>query len=362
MSHRAFYLAGLSALALVAVHGAAAAQTVCPKAPVVLPSGPEGAGPPRIVTAASVTPSSTASSVVIKPDVSKQITCGKVALDIVTDVTYAQVPGGRPLKLDILRPKGAGPLPLVVFVTGGGFVADPKQSELNLRVYLAEQGFVVASIQYRVFPDRATYKDGVADVKSAVRFLRSKAGDYGIDPNHVGLWGESAGGYLVSMAGLTGASDAFNNDVAASQSSAVSAVVDAFGAADVSKLAADFDPGAKAAYAHPMPTNLYVGGLTPAGELADPASNPLKYVSASAPPFLLLHGSDDRIVSPSQTLAVHEALRAAGGKSTRYVIEGANHGDLGFIGDDKASLPWSSTDTMDVIVGFFRQTLGVTGR
>jgi acetyl esterase/lipase len=350
MTHRALFLASLSALGLSTLAlPCATLAGVCAKSQVVMPAGPPGAGPPRIVTAAST---------VIRPDVSKQISCGKVVLETIADVTYAQVPGGRALKLDILKPKAApGPLPLVVFVTGGGFVADPKQSELNLRTYLAEQGFVVASIQYRVFPDHATYRDGVADVKSAVRFLRAHAGEYGVDPAWVGLWGESAGGYLVSMAGLTGNSDAFNNDLEPTQSSAVSAVVDAFGAADVSKLAQDFDPAAQAAYAHPMPTNLYVGGLTPDGQLADPASNPVKYVSASAPPFLLLHGSDDRVVSPSQTLAVHEALRAAGAKSTRYVIEGANHGDLGFLGDDKASLPWSTVQTMELIVAFFRDNL-----
>ena len=360
MTHRVLFLAGVSALGLATLAlPTFAAAGVCAKAPVVMPSGPEGGGPPRIVTAASVAASSTASSTVIRPDAGQQISCGKVALEAVNDVTYAQVPGGRALKLDILRPKAAsGPLPLVVFVTGGGFVADPKQSELNLRTYLAEQGFVVASIEYRTFPDHATYRDGVADVKSAVRFLRAHAGAYGVDPARVGLWGESAGGYLVSMAGLTSKSDTFASDVEPSRSSAVGAVVDAFGAADVSKLAQDFDPGAKAAYAHPMPTNLYVGGLTSNGELADPASNPLKYVSASAPPFLLLHGSDDRIVSPSQTLALHDALRAAGAKSTRYVLEGANHGDLGFLGDEKASLPWSSVQTMDLIVGFFHDTLG----
>lgn len=360
MTQRALFLAGLSALGLsMLALPTSAAAAACAKAPVVMPSGSEGAGPPRIVTATSVAASSTASSTVIRPDAGRQISCGKVALEAINDVTYAQVPGGRTLKLDILRPKAASaPLPLVVFVTGGGFVADPKQSELNLRTYLAEQGFIVASIQYRTFPDHATYREGVADVKSAVRYLRAHAGEYGVDPARVGLWGESAGGYLVSMAGLTDKVATFDNGVEPSQSSAVGAVVDAFGAVDVSKLAQDFDDTAKAAYAHPMPTNLYVGGLTSDGQLADPASNPLKYVSASAPPFLLLHGSDDRIVSPSQTLALHDALRAAGAKSTRYVLDGANHGDLGFLGDDRASLPWSSVQTMDLIVDFFRETLG----
>jgi dipeptidyl aminopeptidase/acylaminoacyl peptidase len=56
------------------------------------------------------------------------------------------------------------------------------------------------------------------------------------------------------------------------------------------------------------------------------ASNPLTYVTASSPPFVLLHGSADQLVSPSHTLILHNALRAKGVDSTRYLVKGANWG------------------------------------
>ena len=87
-------------------------------------------------------------------------------------------------------------------------------------------------------------------------------------------------------------------------------------------------------------------------------ANPLTYVSASAPPFLIFHGSKDRLVSPSQTLLLHNSLLAAGGRSTRYVLEGANHGDLAFMGDEKSGLPWSAKETMNIIVSFLKKDLG----
>ena len=75
------------------------------------------------------------------------------------------------------------------------------------------------------------------------------------------------------------------------------------------------------------------------------------------PPFLLLHGSADTLISPSQTLLLHEALLADGVESTRYVLTGAGHGDLGFLGDQEAVLPWTSRETMDLIVEFLDRKL-----
>jgi len=74
---------------------------------------------------------------------------------------------------------------------------------LNLRTFVAEAGFVVASIQYRTITDGATYADSLIDVKSAIRYLRAHADAYGIDPDHIAVWAESAGGYLAAMAGVT---------------------------------------------------------------------------------------------------------------------------------------------------------------
>ena len=70
---------------------------------------------------------------------------------------------------------------VVVYVPGGGFVVAAKESALNLRTYVAEAGFAVASVQYRTTRDGANYRDGVEDIKAAIRYLRANAGRYGID-------------------------------------------------------------------------------------------------------------------------------------------------------------------------------------
>jgi acetyl esterase/lipase len=311
---------------------------------------------PRPTLATTTAPSDTSSSVVIRPDPSQQIQCAPNAVSTTDDVPFADpmLSGGKSkqLKLDILIPQPQSERPLVIYVPGGGFSQAPKESALDLRTYVAEAGFVVASIQYRTDRDGATYRDGIADVKSAVRYMRANAKRYGIDPQHIALWGESAGGYLVAMVGLTNGSKEFDAGENLDQSSDVQAVVDKFGASDLSQIASDFDAKAKAVYTGANAVMHYVG------QDIKTRANPLTYVSASAPPFLIFHGSKDRLVSPSQTLLLHNALLAAGARSTRYVLEGANHGDLAFMGDEKSGLPWSAKETMDIIVRFLKKNLG----
>lgn len=313
----------------------------------------------QLPLAKTIAPADASTSTTIKPDIAAQIGCGKVAVRSVSDVTYVEAGsnGARALKMDIMIPAAAGKRPLVVYAPGGGFVLNNKEGALNLRTYVAEAGFVVASINYRTALDGATYVDGVADVKQAIRWLRAHADEYGIDPERVAIWGESAGGYLAAMVGLTDSDPKYDRGGNLDQSSRVQAIVDKFGPTDLSTIAADFDEETRRDYARPSPTIGYVGGLTPDGKLNDPASDPVDHIKespikGSVPPFLILHGTQDRLVSPSQTLRLHNALRAAGSDSTRYLIDGGNHGDLAFLGDIKAGLSWSNTEVMGVIVSF----------
>jgi acetyl esterase/lipase len=230
---------------------------------------------------------------------------------------------------------------------------------------VAEQGYVVASVEYRTVPSGTTYPDAVADVKSAIRYLRAHADQYDITASKVAVWGESAGGYLAAMTGVTNGLSRFENSGNPGQSSAVQAVVDEFGPSDISKIASDYDTAAQEMnYAAAIWLAQFVfGARTTLSVQDDPAAmasaNPLTYVGASSPPFVLLHGSADQLVSPSQTLILHNALRAKGVDSTRYVVEGANHGDLTFMGfDPDAVKQWSSQQVMDGITSFLNKQLG----
>jgi acetyl esterase/lipase len=218
---------------------------------------------------------------------------------------------------------------------------------------------VVVSITYRTVPAGATWRDSLADVKSAIRYLRANAKTYGINLGKVALRGQSAGGYL---AGTTNGDKQFDAGDNLDESSDVQAVVDEFGPSDLSKIGADFDTAtqqAKNLPGNPLAkfvlgpgTKLSIGDDPAAVRAADPAT----HIGPTTPPFIELHGSHDQLVSPNQTLPLHTALQANGIPSTRYVVNGANHGDAPFISDTSGPL-WSTTTVMGIIVDFLDKHL-----
>lgn len=333
------------------------------------PGGPPGGAPSGgadLSMATSVAPSDTSTSKVITPS-GPQIQCGKTPTETHRDIVFAKPSsGGKAMQLmmDVLVPKTGGRKPLVVYLSGGGFQMASKEAGLDQRTYLAESGYAVASIQYRTIAVGAIYSDGVADVKSAIRYLRAHAAEYDIDPQKVAVYGESAGGYLSAMVGTTNGVKRFDTGGNLDQSSAVQAVVDKFGPSDLSKVGADFDDTARKANTAPgnFLAQWVFGPGTKKSVTADPAvvarANPVTYVDSSDPPFLLLHGSADTLVSPSQTLLLHTALRAKSVDSTRYVLTGAGHGDLSFLGNAQAGQPWTTREVMDDIVTFLGEHLG----
>jgi acetyl esterase/lipase len=327
-----------------------------------IPSGgqaPGGGALAGLPVATSVAPSDTSTSKVIDPTGS-QIQCGQAAVTTHNDVTYSSMG----MKLDLIAPTTDGKKPLIVYLPGGGFMTAGRTAALDQRTYIAEQGYVVASVQYRTINDGAVYSDAVADVKSAIRYLRAHADEYGIDTGMAAVWGESAGGYLAAMVGVTNGVQKFESIENLGQSSDVQAVIDKFGPSDLSAIGADFDATAKAGNtaAGNGAAQWVFGRGTTKSVLDDPATvaqaDPVTYIDAGDPAFLLFHGSADTLVSPSQTLLVHNALRAKGVDSTRYVVKGAGHGDLAVIsGDANAALPWTTQEVVGDMVTFLNGKL-----
>jgi acetyl esterase/lipase len=251
------------------------------------------------------------------------------------------------LRMDVLVPRGPGPHPLVLYLPGGGFVAARRQLAKKQRRYVAASGFVVASIDYRTTRTGSTYREGLADVATALAFLRDNATVYDVDPNRVGVWGESAGGYLAAMAATEGGNR-------------IDAAVVFFGASNLANLGTGFDPAVRAFYTTagtPIPSYVLGPDRAPADHpdllrAADPASR----VTAETPPFLILHGDDDRIIEPAQTARLHQALRSAGVDSTRYVISNAGHGEM----SDNPRV-WTSAPVMDRVTQFLHTHLNQAG-
>jgi acetyl esterase/lipase len=236
------------------------------------------------------------------------------------DVTYC-IANGVDLKMDIYFPSPLPniPGPATVYVHGGSWRAgDKTRGEGTMEVpELTRRGYVVAAVNYRLAP---TYKfpAQIEDVKCAVRYLRANADMLNIDSNRIGAWGGSAGGHLVALLGLTNPSaglegnGGFNN-----VSSRVQAVVDFYGPADLTR--PDFAENHAVVYSA-------VFGATSREDAVLKRASPVSYVSKDCPPFLLVHGSEDKTVLPNQSEELYYRLTAVGVPANLIIVRNGGHG------------------------------------
>lgn len=236
------------------------------------------------------------------------------------DVVYAKT-GTRELHVDIVMPKDAPakPHPCVVWIHGGGWSKGTHKA--NQAAWLAGKGYVAASVEYRLSGE-AIYPAQIQDCKAAIRFLRAHAKDYGIDPNRIGVWGGSAGGHLVACLGTTGGvKELEGSEGNPKESSRVQAVCDFFGPTDLM---------ASPKWLSPPPQVSALLGGSPADkpELARLAS-PVKFVDRKDPPFLIVHGEEDKLVPISQSEELYEALKKAGVSVSFVRVKNAGHGFTG---------------------------------
>jgi len=236
------------------------------------------------------------------------------------DVVFAKV-GTRELHMDIVLPKDAPakPHPCVVWIHGGGWSKGTHKA--NRAAWLAGKGYVAASVEYRLSGE-AVFPAQITDCKAAIRYLRAHAKDYGIDPKRIGVWGGSAGGHLAALLGTTGGVKELEGDAGnAKESSAVQAVCDFFGPTDLT-----LQPG----WLIPPPqvAALLGGSPTDKPELARLAS-PVKFVDRKDPPFLIIHGEEDKLVPIAQSEKLYDALKKAGVDATFVRVKNAGHGFTG---------------------------------
>lgn len=245
------------------------------------------------------------------------VAAAEPAVKIETDIPYATVEQDT-LRLDLARPAGAGPHPCVVLLHGGGWKFGHRTDVAAWTRFLADRGFAAATVSYRLAP-KNKWPAQIEDAKTAVRFLRAKAKEYGIDPDRIGAMGWSAGGHLAALLGTTTKADGFDGPLYPGQSSGVQCVVDFFGPADLSLFCES--PGVEAAYFKP-----FIGtALKDRPEVYKKAS-PIEHVTKDAPPFLILHGTTDLIVPIIHSERLHEKLTKAGVQSELFTVKGGFHG------------------------------------
>ncbi len=247
------------------------------------------------------------------PEVQNLFPGGVVGLP---DLVYAQLPGFRPLRLDMyLPPDRDTPHPMVMYIHGGGWQnGHARQSGAfenwpATLAMIASRGYVVTSVNYRLGGE-AVFPAAIQDVKTALRWLRVHAREYGIDKDRFLVWGASAGGHLAALAGTSFGVEALEPvdlpEELAGESDAVQATIGWYGIYDLSEMGERGGPGGYFA-----------------GQLAE--ASPATYVDSSDGAFLLIHGSEDPVIDYRQSIAFNDLLTSRDLPSSVHVIPGVGH-------------------------------------
>jgi len=226
------------------------------------------------------------------------------------NLTYCNSQG-----LDLYIPRAAAtrPLPIALYVHGGGMTAGDK-SDLNpvFLNALASAGYAVASVNYRLAPG-SRFPTQLEDVKCAIRYLRVTAPTYGLNGSEMFAFGTSVGGQLVALAALTGSHSAYDVGPYPAESSGLLAVADIFGPANLTEPTSGFSPsGIEQVFGRNDHRDLVL-------------ASPTHFVAPNSPPILLIQGVDDTKVLQSQSLELYRDLEAAGDHPQLVLVQNMGH-------------------------------------
>lgn len=278
-------------------------------------------------------------------------------IDAISGVVYSQVfergRSVRGLKMTLFVPRTKEKKPAVLYFPGGGFTSADHEKFLEMRYALARAGYVVAACEYRAVPNK--FPALLEDAKAAVRWMRAHASEFGVDADRIGLLGDSAGGYVVQMAGATNGEKNWDVGDFKEVSSDVQAVVSIYGISDLSTIGEGIgneNVHASAAVTEALLLNGpafkdFAGASVNADPQKAKAASPIGHVDGTEPPFLLMHGSGDKVVSPLQSKKMFEALQNEKVEAEYVLVRGAEHGDL----------PWYQPGVISRVVNFFDRHL-----
>jgi acetyl esterase/lipase len=277
-----------------------------------------------------------------------------------TYATYVDAAGTtKELKLELLVPTSAsGPVPVVVWTHGGGWRGGSRLPIPERLTALCARGYAVASVDYRLTTE-ALWPAQIQDCKGAVRWLRANAATYNLDPNRFGSWGDSAGGHLAAMLGVTGGlrEVTIGNAVVdlegttggnLGQSSRVQAAVDWYGATD--SLQMRFYPSSTNHDSAVSDESRLIGAAIQNNPERVATTNPVSYVTPDDPPFLIMHGTVDILIPFDQSQLLVDALRANGVDVTFRPQQNLGHGGS----------VWNPVSISQPVYDFFDRVLGGT--
>jgi acetyl esterase/lipase len=288
------------------------------------------------------------------------------------DVAYAEPVGSAHLLDVYVPPTGDGPFPTVMFHGGSAFRCDNTKSEPGAAPNLARrwvpEGFVVVGFNVRS-SGQALFPAQVRDVKAAIRHLRANAGTYRIDPDRIATMGNSSGGWVATMAGVTAGVPELDGDLGnPGQRSDVQAVVDLYGPTDFLQMDAHRPAGGLVHDAPDSPESAVMGFPIQTDPDAVRRANPAAYVTAASPPIFICHGMQDDLVPCHQSELLFAAYEKADATATLALVHDVAHSSafLDGVGDrtvlrtsggvtTRGSLP---APTYQTLLSFLRETLG----
>ncbi|MGA9779141.1 MAG: alpha/beta fold hydrolase [Limisphaerales bacterium] len=218
------------------------------------------------------------------------------------------------------RNHGVGPCPLILWIHGGAWMMGSKEWD-NVK-YLVRHGYAIASIDYRFSPE-APFPAQIQDCNAAMNFILAHAADYGVDARRFVVGGASAGGHLALLLGLAHGEREFGANPAIKPL----AILDFFGPADLNGMKDDLE----AIHSQRGIETWQDAGPKLLGAPLDQsagkakAASPITYVSAAAPPVLILQGNQDDLVPVAQSGRLQAALDRAGVKNQVILVDGAGH-------------------------------------
>ncbi|KRK64278.1 hypothetical protein FC72_GL000590 [Companilactobacillus tucceti DSM 20183] len=286
-----------------------------------------------------------------------EVSVNQEIIDEFRDVVYEQNFGNtndshviNELKMSLLVPRNSKPHPAILYFPGGGFTKSDYHKFIDFRYALARAGFVVASAQYRVIP--SVFPDLVIDGKAALRYLRVHSEEFNIDPDRIGVLGDSAGGYLAQMVAVADSKE-FSKGDNLGISEAVKTVVSLYGLSDLLTVGSDFSENIKNSHKSPAsPEAVLLNGLNisvhPFLSIQKNIQNakiasPMYYVRKNLPPMLLMAGDQDTLVSPSQSKKMYEALKDENVDTELVMIRNAGHG----------TIEWHQDEVIQQVVNWF---------
>jgi acetyl esterase/lipase len=261
-----------------------------------------------------------------------------------TDVVYATI-DGKDLALDLYLPAGVSAPPLVVWVHGGAWRSGTKAKPPMLFV---EGGAAMASLDFRQSGE-ARFPANVHDIKAAIRFLRARAPQYGYRTDRIAIAGSSSGGHLAVLVGVSNGQKELEGTVGThlNQSSAVAAIIDYYGASNLTTILAQSTPHGLSVRRPAL--ELLLGGLPDAEPRLAQLASPVTLVDRGDPPLLIFHGDQDPQMPINQSHELQGAYGKMGLDVHFDVVHGAAHGGDAFFTPDRVARA----------MAFLRRTIGL---